>query len=198
MKEVSCKDMCYCAYTKMMEMLYYVFIETPYECILIYEALMISYKDEFVMNHDRVPEWYWYFYFVLHSVFYLFKCINTIFDDYMKQRYRDKTLIKTIVVKSPELLELTYEWKQINYKMLLSVSRMKTNEFIKAENELEVDVTKELEAYLGPMEDWHGAKYTPLSLGYKTLKITKMNNSSFEVAQKTFDTNDQLIKLSAF
>ena len=198
MKEVSFQDIFNFSCTKMTDMIYHVFVHTPYEFILTSEALMVSYKDEFVMNHSRIPEWYWYIYFVLHSVFYLFKCISTIFDDAMKQRYRDKTLNKSIVVKSPELLELTYEWKQINYKILIPVSRMKTNEFIKAENESDVDVTKEIEAYLGPMEDWHNAKYTPLSLGFKTLKITKMDNSSYEVTQKTFDTNDQLIKLLNF
>jgi hypothetical protein len=84
---------------------------------------------------------------------------------------------------------LTYydEGKKYIY---LFPAKNKSNDLIVFKDENNNDITKEVEPYLGPLQNFHGVLLTPKDLNYKKIFVFRDGDICFS---KTFGQNDHLI-----
>lgn len=84
---------------------------------------------------------------------------------------------------------LTYydEGKKYIY---LFPAKNKSNDLIVFKDENNNDITKEVEQYLGPLQNFHGVLLTPKDLNYKKIFVFRDGDICFS---KTFGQNDPLI-----
>jgi len=84
---------------------------------------------------------------------------------------------------------LTYYDEGKKYIYLFPVKN-KSNDLIVFKDENNNDITKEIEPYLGPLQNFHGVLLTPKDLNYKKIFVFRDGDICFS---KTFGQNDHLI-----
>ena len=84
---------------------------------------------------------------------------------------------------------LTYYDVGKKYIYLFPVKN-KSNDLIVFKDENNNDITKEIEPYLGPLQNFHGVLLTPKDLNYKKIFVFRDGDICFS---KTFGQNDHLI-----
>ena len=80
-------------------------------------------------------------------------------------------------------------WKGKKY-IYLFPAKNKSNDLIVFKDENNNDITKEVEPYLGPLQNFHGVLLTPKDLNYKKIFVFRDGDICFS---KTFGQNDHLI-----
>ena len=148
------------------------------------------FEIEYVEKNKSNPPWYYYIIFVFQTLMFGVSYVVCLVDLELQKRYKGPDSVTAI---SSELLLLTYEWQQQAYKLHLPISRLRTVEFVNAEAGDGGDVSKQIQQFLGPLENWHGVRYTPASFGHESLTLTKMSSSTFEVSSKTFGAQETLV-----
>jgi hypothetical protein len=160
-------------------------VEILKDLCFTYQGVLDSYVDEYKMHHDnQLPEWYWYPYFYVASVWYMLYSSKTIINSKLREIYRDKTLQQAVKPISKTKFQLTYELNKQIYMLHLPSNLLQMRQFVKAiahEDQDSKDVSDHVRQFLGPNEDWHCLEYTPSTLGYTHLEIHKMNFETFEV-----------------
>lgn len=86
---------------------------------------------------------------------------------------------------------LTYYDEGTKY-IYLFPAKNKSNDLIIFKDENNNDITKEIEPYLGPLQNFHGVLLTPKDLNYKKIFVFRDGDICFS---KTFGQNDHLILL---
>lgn len=97
-------------------------------------------------------------------------------------------LNKSVVRIGPNLYEVSYVINGITYKFHVKTKKgPHNNVIIQATDENDMDITKEVLTYLGPMDNFHGNKYTPMTFGVKSITL---NLASGE--DKTFNEHEHI------
>ena len=82
---------------------------------------------------------------------------------------------------------LNYLYNNKVYTITFPISKVPETCIIKTSSEKEDNT---LLKYLGPNNDFHGAKLTPKLMGYKSVKITYFRGEDLETKTKTFGEDD--------
>ena len=98
-------------------------------------------------------------------------------------------LNKSVVKIGPNLYEVSYVINGATYKFHVKPKKgPNSNVVIQATDENDQDVTGEVLTYLGPMDNFHGNKYSPMNFGVKSITL---NLSSGE--DKTFNEHEYIV-----
>ena len=81
-------------------------------------------------------------------------------------------LYQTVRHIGPNLYEISYVINGVTYKFHVKVKKgPNSNTVIQASDENDNDITHEFLTYLGPMDNFHGYKYTPKHFGVNALTL---------------------------
>lgn len=96
---------------------------------------------------------------------------------------------RSVVRIGTNLYEVSYVISGITYKFHVKLKKgPNSNVIIQASDENDTDLTGELLTYLGPMDNFHGNKYTPTHFGVKSITL---NMASGE--DKTFTEHEHIV-----
>jgi hypothetical protein len=102
---------------------------------------------------------------------YILKIFDTDLRIKCKKMNKNKILIEYII-------------NEKSYKLILNYRKTPTDILVKNEND--ENITSDFLSYLGPKNDFHNQKYTPLDIGFKIIKIYK-NDEEY-----IFNENEQI------
>ena len=98
-------------------------------------------------------------------------------------------LYNYIILKVPKLEHPIYVYKNKVYYVLIEKCHSKILS-IKHKGE---DVSNKINMYLGPMENFHGYKATPIKLGYDELDFEYIDDCDLNIVSKRFKQNETII-----
>jgi hypothetical protein len=197
----SIKSYCTWAYEVAYKIVYKLGYKIPYDLGMTYVGVIQSYIDEYKLEHnDELPKWYWFPYFYVASIWYILYCSKTVFNNKMKEIYRDKRLLDCVENHNNEYLKVNYEWHGVQYSLYVKIDKFVMRDLVRATTAIKnqddtieyVDCTKAICKLLGPSEDWHRIQLTPKMIGYNNLQLCKLDNETYEVIETNFDANDVL------
>lgn len=88
----------------------------------------------------------------------------------------------------PNLYEISYVINGVTYKFHTKIKKgPNSNVVIQASDENDNDLTHEFLTYLGPMDNFHGYKYTPKHFGVTSLTLNLSSGND-----KTFTENEHI------
>jgi hypothetical protein len=192
-------------YSTLKNVLYKLFYKIPYDLGMTYAGVVESYIDEYKLeNNNKLPEWYWFPYFYVASVWYIMYSTKTVFNNKMKEIYRDKQLIQCVENHNNEYLKVNYEWHDIQYCVNVKIDKFVMRDLVRATTAIQKSQTENvttfeyqdcsnlIRQYLGPSEDWHRIQYTPQSFGFTNLQLYKLDTDTYQVIECNFNANDVL------
>jgi len=165
----------------------------------IYDSYIEEYKSD---NHVKEVPTQYYFYFLFSSAVYMARSAKALT---MKKLERTSPFKKVVEHLDKHTAKISYEWRGHIYTIVKYFKPVEMHCLLEAHGikagcveAVYKDVTVEIKKYLGPCEDWHEVELTAGRLGYKSLKISKLNSDTFDTVERTFGQNEVLLPLSRF
>jgi len=169
-------------------------VKLPYELWLTYQGVFEGYIADHKVYYDCEAPPYWYPYYAVASVGYMFRSSATLFDDKLREHYRDKTLKDVVSYVDRHHIDITYEFHKRMYTIRSEIDRMASTVVVNActtnDSGDEIDVSQHIKRYLGPLEDWHQAKIKPEDLGYSNLTIKAIDQDTLDLVICQFKASD--------
>ena len=171
----------------------------PYnKCFALYRFAEEQYKS----THGCLPSWYMIPTVFARGAWFALSVAYQV----GKSKVKTDSIYKQVVTPlDKHTAKITYEWNGKMYHIIQLVKSHHQVRFLSAEgvrhhvgtvvsvteDKME-DVSEEIQQYLGPSEDWHEVELTPSKIGFKVIKITKLDPDTFDDETKTYETNDRL------
>jgi hypothetical protein len=181
----------------------------PYEIIMTYLGIWDGYVEDYRDFHNKqYPPWWYHPYYIIGSALWMFWCAPSIIKKKLELTFSSSSPHRQVVTQhDSESIKITYEFQNKIYHIVKRTNTIGISELcsihgipkigcVKGIDLTYQDVTEEVKPYLGPDEDWHTLELTAGRLGYKALKITKVDSETFDLIERTFEENDPLVAIS--
>ena len=181
----------------------------PYELTMTYLGIWDSYVEDYRDFHNKqLPPWWYHPYYIVGSACWMVWCAPSILKKKFELSIETTNPHRQVVTQhDPESIRITYEYQNKIYHIVKRTNAIGISELCSIQGIPKIgcvvgipsaeykDVTEELKPYLGPDEDWHTLELTAGRLGYKALKITKVDSDTFDLIERTFEENDPLVAI---
>ena len=104
-----------------------------------------------------------------------------------QEKYKYYFSIQPKLIKSKDSYTINYDYNGTDYKILLKINKKRKPNILHAFSQNNEDVLDQIIPYLGPFNDFHHIKYTPLDLGFNELRFVLLGN-----VEKKFSSSQEI------